>query len=109
MRQLLALTLDRTERSRHASRALPPPQGDQFWLERPRPLVTPTVGSRTAVRAALRLVGWTFFALTAYVVVESALTLWTHRTPDKSVGGMVVAGLALVVMPALGFRCARTP
>lgn len=56
---------------------------------------------------ARRLVGWTFFALAAYVVVESGVTLWTHRTAEKSLGGVVVAGLALVVMPALGWAKLR--
>ncbi len=59
-------------------------------------------------RKALRLVGWTFFALSAYVVVESVVTLWARRAPEKSLGGLVVAGLALVVMPALGVAKLKT-
>jgi divalent metal cation (Fe/Co/Zn/Cd) transporter len=58
-------------------------------------------------RKALRIVGWTFFALAAYVLVESVVTLWGHRVPEKSLGGIVVAALALVVMPALGWAKLR--
>ena len=54
-------------------------------------------------RRALRVVGVTFLLLTAYIVVESGLTLWSRRAPESSRGGIVVAGLALVVMPTLGW------
>jgi divalent metal cation (Fe/Co/Zn/Cd) transporter len=58
-------------------------------------------------RQALRVVGWTFFPLTAYVLVESIVALARHREPEKSLGGMIVAALALVVMPALGWAKLR--
>jgi divalent metal cation (Fe/Co/Zn/Cd) transporter len=40
-------------------------------------------------------------------VIESAVTLWHHREPERSVGGIIVAALALVVMPVLGWAKLR--
>ena len=54
-------------------------------------------------RKALRFVGVTFFVLAAYVTFESIATLWMRRPPERSVGGLVVAALSMVVMPVLGW------
>lgn len=52
-------------------------------------------------KAALRVVGVCFIALAAYVTAESVYELVERRISDHSVAGIVVAGLALVVMPLL--------
>jgi divalent metal cation (Fe/Co/Zn/Cd) transporter len=52
-------------------------------------------------RRALWIVAASFFVLTAYVVIEAALTLWSRHAPESSVLGVVVALLAVVVMPLL--------
>lgn len=51
---------------------------------------------------ALRIVGWTFFALAAYVSFESVRDLWQHRAPQASTVGIILAAVSLVVMPLLG-------
>jgi divalent metal cation (Fe/Co/Zn/Cd) transporter len=58
-------------------------------------------------RSALRVVAWTFFALAAFVAVDGAWTLFGHRTPERSVGGIAVSAVAFVVMPALGWAKLR--
>ena len=50
---------------------------------------------------AVKLVGWTFLALGAYVLYESLEKLLTHSAPAPSLGGMILAAVSLVVMPWL--------
>jgi divalent metal cation (Fe/Co/Zn/Cd) transporter len=52
-------------------------------------------------RRALRLVGMSFLLLAAYVAFDSAKTLLTRGEPRRSVIGIAVAILSLIVMPAL--------
>ncbi len=52
-------------------------------------------------RRALRLVAISFFALAAYVVVQSVYDLVSRSEPDTTVVGIVVAIASLVVMPLL--------
>jgi divalent metal cation (Fe/Co/Zn/Cd) transporter len=52
-------------------------------------------------RRALRLVGWCFMALAAYVVYESAASIVRREEPGASALGICVAALSLVVMPLL--------
>ena len=53
-------------------------------------------------KAALKIVGLTFFALAAYIAFESARTLWMREKPEASVLGIALAAVAAAVMPALG-------
>lgn len=50
-----------------------------------------------------RLVGWTFFALAAYVVIQSAHDLIVRDEVAPSRLGLVVTSVSLLVMPFLGF------
>ena len=50
---------------------------------------------------ALRLIGLTFFALTAYVAVDSVLALTGGDEPDDSPVGIALAVASLAVMPVL--------
>ena len=52
-------------------------------------------------RRALRIVGVCFLLLAAYVAYESALDLWSRRTPEHSIPGIVLACVSLIVMPLL--------
>lgn len=52
-------------------------------------------------RRALRIVGACFLLLAAYIAYESALDLWSHRAPEHSVPGIVLACVSLAVMPLL--------
>ena len=50
----------------------------------------------------LRMVGATFFLLAAYVTYESVRGLWLREQPERSLVGIALAGISLVVMPVLG-------
>jgi divalent metal cation (Fe/Co/Zn/Cd) transporter len=52
-----------------------------------------------AERRVHRFVGLTFFALAAYVLLQSAWDLWAREAPSESLIGLVLAGVSLVVMP----------
>jgi cation diffusion facilitator family transporter len=52
-------------------------------------------------RRATKLVGWTFFVLGGYVLYESLKKLYFHDTPARSLIGIVIAVISLVVMPVL--------
>jgi divalent metal cation (Fe/Co/Zn/Cd) transporter len=52
-------------------------------------------------RASLRIIGWSFLALAAYVVYESADALLHREPPERSVVGLVLLALSAVVMPLL--------
>jgi divalent metal cation (Fe/Co/Zn/Cd) transporter len=59
-------------------------------------------------RTALRLMALSFFALAAYVSVESARSLFAGAAPDPSTVGIVLAALSLVIMPFLSWAQRRT-
>ncbi len=52
-------------------------------------------------RGALRVVGACFLALAAYVLWESASALAGGKAPERSIPGIAVAALSLIVMPVL--------
>jgi len=62
----------------------------------------------TRERQALRLMAFSFFALAAYVGVESLRALVTGRDPDPSSVGIGLAAVSLVVMPLLSWAQRRT-
>jgi divalent metal cation (Fe/Co/Zn/Cd) transporter len=55
----------------------------------------------TVERITLRIVGWCFVALATYVAFDSAWTLLQHEKPERSIPGIVVAAVSVVVMPLL--------
>jgi divalent metal cation (Fe/Co/Zn/Cd) transporter len=57
---------------------------------------------------ALRLIGVTFFALAAYLTVDSIRDLATQAQPRQSIPGLTVTAAALIVMPALAVAKRRT-
>ncbi len=52
-------------------------------------------------RIALRIIAVSFLALAAFVVADSASTLISGREPERSVVGIVLAGVSLLVMPVV--------
>jgi divalent metal cation (Fe/Co/Zn/Cd) transporter len=50
---------------------------------------------------AVKLVGWSFFPLAAYILFEAVKKLVTREMPEPSLFGIIVAATSLVVMPAL--------
>jgi divalent metal cation (Fe/Co/Zn/Cd) transporter len=57
---------------------------------------------------AVRLIGVTFFALAAYLTVDSIRDLAAQARPGQSVPGLAVTGAALIVMPVLAVAKRRT-
>jgi divalent metal cation (Fe/Co/Zn/Cd) transporter len=49
----------------------------------------------------LRIVGWCFIALAAYVAIDSGKTLWFRQVPETSAAGIAITALSVVVMPLL--------
>ena len=52
-------------------------------------------------RFTLRIVGWCFVALAAYIGYESGSALIRHKAPERSIPGIIVATVSVVVMPIL--------
>ena len=52
-------------------------------------------------RLALRLVGFSFLALAAYVALDAGKSLWFREPPETTYVGIAIAALSLVVMPVL--------
>lgn len=59
-------------------------------------------------RRALRLMAISFFALAAYVTVESVRALATAKEPDPSPIGISLAAASLIIMPVLSLAQRRT-
>ena len=57
---------------------------------------------------AVRLIGVTFFALAAYLAIQSTRDLVTGAQPRTSRPGLAVAAAALLVMPGLALAKRRT-
>lgn len=55
----------------------------------------------------VRVIGWCFLALAAYVVYDSGRTLWLREHPERSVPGIVILTFSVIVMPLLA-RAKRT-
>ena len=59
-------------------------------------------------RRALKLVGVSFLLLAAYIAFDAAKTLLSREPPERSIIGMVLSVLSLVVMPLLARAKRRT-
>lgn len=56
---------------------------------------------------AAKIVGITFFVLSAYAGVEAVRDLWFRHAPESSLLGMILAAAALIVMPVLAMAKRR--
>ncbi len=54
-----------------------------------------------AEHRALRLIGWSFLVLGAYIGFDAASALWRHAQPNESRLGIGIAIASLLVMPML--------
>jgi len=52
-------------------------------------------------RASARIVGWCFIALAAYIVYDSVESLWRREAPGRSIAGIAILTLSVIVMPIL--------
>jgi divalent metal cation (Fe/Co/Zn/Cd) transporter len=52
-------------------------------------------------RITLRIVGWCFAVLALYIGYESDSALIRHEPPERSIPGIVVAAVSVIVMPLL--------
>jgi divalent metal cation (Fe/Co/Zn/Cd) transporter len=52
-------------------------------------------------RTTLRIVGWCFIALALYIAYQSGSALIGHEIPERSIPGLIVAAVSVVVMPVL--------
>jgi len=59
-------------------------------------------------RRALKLVGVSFILLLAYVAFDAAKTLISHKRPERSIIGILLSVLSLIVMPLLARAKRRT-
>ena len=59
-------------------------------------------------KTAIRLVGLSLIVLAAYVAYEAATALNDSQPPERSIVGIVVAGVSLVIMPVLYVLKRRT-
>ena len=50
---------------------------------------------------ALKLVGYTFFILAAYIAYESFTKLYFRQIPEPTIIGIIIAILSLIIMPIL--------
>jgi divalent metal cation (Fe/Co/Zn/Cd) transporter len=54
-----------------------------------------------AERFSLRIIGACFLALSLYIVVDGGHALLTHEVPGRTIPGIIVATLSVVIMPLL--------
>ena len=57
-----------------------------------------------AERITLRIVGSCFIALAIYIAIDAVHALWMREAPERSVAGIVIAALSVVIMPLLARR-----
>jgi divalent metal cation (Fe/Co/Zn/Cd) transporter len=58
-------------------------------------------------KTALRLIGWSFFSLAAYVTVEAVRALLGGEEAERSTVGIVLVALSVVIMPFLSLAQRR--
>jgi divalent metal cation (Fe/Co/Zn/Cd) transporter len=59
-------------------------------------------------RTAVQLVGYSFFILASYIILESVQKLIGREAAEKTLFGMLVAVASLIVMPTLFYLKVRT-
>jgi cation diffusion facilitator family transporter len=74
--------------------------GIMIWRFRPHANLAPAEEERRE-RLAVKLVGWTFFVLAAYVLYESLDKLIFQEAPAPSLLGIIIALISLILMPLL--------
>lgn len=59
-------------------------------------------------KKAIRFIAYTFFILGAYVFYESAKKLYFHEIPERSLLGIIIALVSIIVMPVLFYNKYQT-
>ena len=52
-------------------------------------------------QVARKIIGWCFLALAAYITADSAKTLLFAERPERSIAGVVILVLSIIIMPLL--------
>jgi divalent metal cation (Fe/Co/Zn/Cd) transporter len=81
--------------------------GVMIWRFRRHPGLSAAAEARLE-RKAVRIVGYTFLVLGAYVLYESIEKLYLREPPSPSLLGIVIASVSLLAMPALFLAKHRT-
>lgn len=55
-------------------------------------------------RISLRIIGVCFIALACYIAGEAGRSLWLKDQPEKTIAGIVISGLSVLIMPLLARR-----
>jgi divalent metal cation (Fe/Co/Zn/Cd) transporter len=64
--------------------------------------VDANVRSRARVEAlTLRFIGLSFLALVLYIIVDAGRALYLREPPERTVPGIIIAALSVVIMPVL--------
>jgi divalent metal cation (Fe/Co/Zn/Cd) transporter len=59
-------------------------------------------------KRTVKLVGYSFFILGAYVFIEAARKLYLQAVPDPTIAGIIIAALSLIIMPILAKKKLKT-
>ncbi len=78
-----------------------------IWRFRPHPDLTRAQESRKE-KKAIKLVGYTFFILAAYVIFESLRKLYFREIPEPTRLGLLIASASIILMPTLFYFKLRT-
>lgn len=74
--------------------------GVMIWRFQHRPGLSAEAEERLE-RRAVKIVGYTFLVLAAYVLYESLKKLYFQEIPSPSLLGIIIAAVSLIVMPGL--------
>jgi divalent metal cation (Fe/Co/Zn/Cd) transporter len=78
-----------------------------IWRFSRHGIISPEEEERIEQRA-ITLIAYAFFALGAYVLIESLRNLYLGERPEHSLPGIIIAIVSLIVMPVLFFLKRRT-
>jgi divalent metal cation (Fe/Co/Zn/Cd) transporter len=59
-------------------------------------------------KKAIKFVAYTFFILSAYILLESARKLYLNKIPNPSLFGIIIAVVSIIVMPFLFYMKYQT-
>jgi divalent metal cation (Fe/Co/Zn/Cd) transporter len=63
----------------------------------------------SAEKLTLRIVGSCFIALAIYILYDSGSILLRHEAPERSIPGIMIAALSVIVMPLLVHPASEVP
>lgn len=81
--------------------------GVMIWRFRPHSTLTPHEVEQREQRA-LKLVGYTFYILAAYILFEAGRKLYLAEPVSPSLAGIIITSLSIIVMPVLFFAKYQT-